>query len=48
LLKAIGENIHRFEVAHGEIKTLNRHQFRLILGRTSIIFFKGSEAFFYG
>jgi hypothetical protein len=30
-LKAIGENIHRFEVAHGEIKIVNNLLFRLIL-----------------
>jgi hypothetical protein len=32
LLKAIGENIHRFEVAHGEIKTLNKHPIPLNFG----------------
>ena len=26
LLKAIGENIHRFELAHGEIKDLISHE----------------------
>jgi hypothetical protein len=31
LLKAIGENIHRFEVAHGEIKDTEQPPFRLIL-----------------
>jgi hypothetical protein len=43
-----GENIHRFEVAHGEIKTLNRHQYRLILVRQDKHILKGSRngAFF--
>jgi hypothetical protein len=34
LLKAIGENIHRFEVAHGEIKDVEQPQIPLNFGPT--------------
>ncbi|HBI00662.1 MAG TPA: DUF3467 domain-containing protein [Flavobacterium sp.] len=34
LLKAIGENIHRFEVAHGEIKDSDQPQVPLSFGPT--------------
>jgi hypothetical protein len=34
LLKAIGENIHRFEVAHGEIKEEEQPQIPLNFGPT--------------
>ena len=30
-LKALGENVQRFEGAHGEIRTMSNHPFRLIL-----------------
>jgi hypothetical protein len=33
LLKAIGENIHRFEIAHGEIKTRNSCPYRSTLAQ---------------
>jgi len=34
LLKAIGENIHRFEIAHGEIKDSDQPQVPLSFGPT--------------
>lgn len=34
LLKAIGENIHRFEIAHGEIKDSDQPQVPLNFGPT--------------
>ena len=34
LLKALGENIHRFEVAHGEIKEVDQPQIPLNFGPT--------------
>jgi hypothetical protein len=40
LLKAMGENIHRFEVAHGEIKTLNFwHQYRFNFGPAGQVYY---------
>jgi hypothetical protein len=48
LLKAIGENIHRFEQAHGEITEQTSDTSKFWSSRTSIIYRKAPEmAFFF-